>query len=381
MLTDTAKTNLLEFDLEQMKGFFLDMGEKPFRATQVVKWLHQRGVDNFEEMTDLSKALRETLLANAEIRVPQISLEQKSADGTRKWVLDLDNVSTASKNTTGIGNKVEMVFIPEDNRGTLCVSSQVGCSLDCSFCSTARQGFSRNLSVAEIIGQVWIARRTLEEAGLGERLTNVVMMGMGEPLMNYKSVIQSVNMMMDDNLYGLSKRKVTISTSGVVPAMQRMIKDTNSALAVSLHAANDALRDELVPINKKHPLKELMAECDAYVAAGNKRHVTYEYVMLDKVNDEREHAHELGKLLKGREAKVNLIPFNPFPNSGYKRSSAQRIKEFMRILNTYGIFVFPRKTRGDDIDAACGQLVGKVQDRSSRHLKFVEPRFGTQDKK
>jgi 23S rRNA (adenine2503-C2)-methyltransferase len=347
----------------------------------VVKWLHQRGVDNFEEMTDLSKALRETLLANAEIRVPQISLEQKSADGTRKWVLDLDNVSTASKNTTGIGNKVEMVFIPEDNRGTLCVSSQVGCSLDCSFCSTARQGFSRNLSVAEIIGQVWIARRTLEEAGLGERLTNVVMMGMGEPLMNYKSVIQSVNMMMDDNLYGLSKRKVTISTSGVVPAMQRMIKDTNSALAVSLHAANDALRDELVPINKKHPLKELMAECDAYVAAGNKRHVTYEYVMLDKVNDEREHAHELGKLLKGREAKVNLIPFNPFPNSGYKRSSAQRIKEFMRILNTYGIFVFPRKTRGDDIDAACGQLVGKVQDRSSRHLKFVEPRFGTQDKK
>jgi 23S rRNA (adenine2503-C2)-methyltransferase len=381
MLTDTAKTNLLEFDLEQMKGFFSEMGEKPFRATQVVKWLHQRGVDNFEEMTDLSKALRETLLANAEIRVPQISLEQKSADGTRKWVLDLDNVSTASKNTTGIGNKVEMVFIPEDNRGTLCVSSQVGCSLDCSFCSTARQGFSRNLSVAEIIGQVWIARRTLEEAGLGERLTNVVMMGMGEPLMNYKSVIQSVNMMMDDNLYGLSKRKVTISTSGVVPAMQRMIKDTNSALAVSLHAANDALRDELVPINKKHPLKELMAECDAYVAAGNKRHVTYEYVMLDKVNDEREHAHELGKLLKGREAKVNLIPFNPFPNSGYKRSSAQRIKEFMRILNTYGIFVFPRKTRGDDIDAACGQLVGKVQDRSSRHLKFVEPRFGTQDKK
>jgi len=381
MLTDTAKTNLLEFDLEQMKGFFSEMGEKPFRATQVVKWLHQRGVDNFEEMTDLSKALRETLLANAEIRVPQISLEQKSADGTRKWVLDLDNVSTASKQTTGVGNKVEMVFIPEDNRGTLCVSSQVGCSLDCSFCSTARQGFSRNLSVAEIIGQVWIARRTLEEAGLGERLTNVVMMGMGEPLMNYKSVIQSVNMMMDDNLYGLSKRKVTISTSGVVPAMQRMIKDTNSALAVSLHAANDALRDELVPINKKHPLKELMAECDAYVAAGNKRHVTYEYVMLDKVNDEREHAHELGKLLKGREAKVNLIPFNPFPNSGYKRSSAQRIKEFMRILNTYGIFVFPRKTRGDDIDAACGQLVGKVQDRSSRHLKFVEPRFGTQDKK
>lgn len=381
LTVSTEKTNLLEFNLEQMKGFFSEMGEKPFRATQVMKWIHHRGVDDFEEMTDLSKALRENLQANAEIRVPKISLEQKSADGTRKWVLDLESVSTASKQTSGIGNKVEMVFIPEDKRGTLCVSSQVGCSLDCSFCSTARQGFSRNLSVAEIIGQVWIARKTLEAAGEGERLTNVVMMGMGEPLMNYKSVIQSVNMMMDDNLYGLSKRKVTISTSGVVPAMVRMIEDTDSALAVSLHAPNDVLRDELVPINKKHPIKELMEQCDAYVAAGNKRHVTYEYVMLEKVNDTREHAHELGKLLKGREAKVNLIPFNPFPNSGYKRSSDQRIKEFMRILNTYGIFVFPRKTRGDDIDAACGQLVGKVQDRSSRHLKFVEPRFGEKDKK
>lgn len=381
MIASIEKTNLLEFDLEQLKGFFSDMGEKPFRATQVIKWIHQHGADDFEQMTDLSKALRAKLQDEAEIRVPTVSLEQKSADGTRKWVLDLDNVSTASKQTAGIGNKVEMVFIPEDKRGTLCVSSQVGCSLDCSFCSTARQGFSRNLSVAEIVGQVWIARKMLERDGLGERLTNVVMMGMGEPLMNYKSVIQSVNMMMDDNLYGLSKRKVTISTSGVVPAMKRMFKDTDAALAVSLHAPDDKLRNELVPINKKHPIADLMEQCDAYVESGHKRHVTYEYVMLDKVNDTREHAHELAKLLKGREAKVNLIPFNPFPNSGYKRSSEARIKEFKRILNSYGIFTFPRRTRGDDIDAACGQLVGKVQDRSSRHLKFVEPRFGEKEKK
>ena len=379
-MTEIAKINLLEFDLEQMRDFFSEMGEKPFRAVQVVKWIHQRGVDNIEAMTDLSKSLRESLLSNAEIRVPTISLEQKSADGTRKWVLDLENVSTSSKRSLGFGNKVEMVFIPEGTRGTLCISSQVGCSLDCSFCSTARQGFSRNLSVSEMIGQVWLACKALEKGGKGERLTNVVMMGMGEPLMNYKSVIQSVNMMMDDNFYGLSKRKVTISTSGVVPAMQRMIRETNAALAVSLHAANDRLRDELVPINKKYPIRELMVECDAYVAAGNKRHVTYEYVMLEKVNDEREHAHELGKLLKGREAKVNLIPFNSFSDSGYKRSSVQRMKEFMRILNTYGIFVFPRKTRGEDIDAACGQLVGKVGDRSNRHLKFVSPRFGTKEK-
>lgn len=372
----SAKTNLLEFNLEQMKGFFSELGEKPFRAVQVVKWIHQRGVDDFEQMTDLSKGLRETLIKHAEIRAPHVSLCQQSADGTRKWVLDMDNVSTSSKNTNGIGNKVEMVLIPDGNRGTLCVSSQVGCSLDCSFCSTARQGFSRNLSVAEIIGQVWVAKRMLMEEDAGDRLTNVVMMGMGEPLMNYKSVIQSVNMMMDDQFYGLSRRKVTISTSGVVPAMQRMIKDTDAALAVSLHAADDTLRNELVPINKKHPIEELMAECDAYVAAGNKRHVTYEYVMLEQVNDTRAHAHDLGKLLKNREAKVNLIPFNPFPHSGYKRSSENRIKEFRRILNSYGIFTTPRRTRGDDIDAACGQLVGKVQDRSSRHLKFMQPRFG-----
>ncbi len=380
MALDTDKTNLLDFDIEQMKGFFSDLGEKPFRATQVSKWLHQHGADDFAQMTDLSKALRSKLQAVAEIRVPKVSLEQKSADGTRKWVLDLDAVSTASKATSGLGNKVEMVFIPEDKRGTLCVSSQVGCSLDCSFCSTARQGFSRNLSVAEIIGQVWIARHQLERDGMGERLTNVVMMGMGEPLMNYQSVIQAVNMMMDDNLYGLSKRKVTISTSGVVPAMRRMFKDTEASLAVSLHAPDDELRNALVPINKKHPIAELMEQCDAYVAAGHKRHVTYEYVMLEKVNDTREHAHALARLLKNREAKVNLIPFNPFPNSGYKRSSDARIKEFKRILNSYGIFTFPRRTRGDDIDAACGQLVGKVQDRSSRHLKFVAPRFGEKGK-
>lgn len=375
-MTEHSKVNLLDFDLQQMKGFFSEIGEKPFRAIQVIKWIHHRCVSDFEEMTDLSKDLRSKLCACAEIRPPKVVLNQKSADGTRKWVLELDDKTTASRKITSISNKVEMVFIPESSRGTLCVSSQVGCSLDCSFCSTGRQGFSRNLSVAEIIGQVWVAKKMLLEDAQDERLTNVVMMGMGEPLMNYKSVIQSVNTMMDDNFYGLSKRKVTISTSGIVPAMQRMINDTDAALAVSLHAPNDELRNELVPVNKKHPIKELLKQCDDYVANGTKRHVTYEYVMLDSVNDTVEHAHQLGKLLKNRAAKVNLIPFNPFPNSGYKRSSVKRIDDFTRILNQYGVFTFARKTRGDDIDAACGQLVGKVQDRSSRHLKFMQPRFG-----
>ncbi|MGM0563920.1 MAG: 23S rRNA (adenine(2503)-C(2))-methyltransferase RlmN [Pseudomonadota bacterium] len=375
-MSETAKTNLLDLDYEQLKAFFLDRGEKAFRATQLMKWIHHRCVDDFDEMTDLSKSLREMLKREAEVRAPEVVLEQQSADGTRKWVLELEAQNTASRNTPAMGNKIEMVFIPEEGRGTLCVSSQVGCSLDCSFCSTARQGFSRNLSAAEIVGQVWQAKRTLLTLGQGERLTNVVMMGMGEPLMNYRPVIQSVNTMMDDRGYGLSKRKVTISTSGIVPAMERMIEDTPCALAVSLHAPDDALRNELVPINRKHPLEELMAVCDRWVEAGPKRSVTYEYVMLEGVNDNREQAHALAKLLRHREAKVNLIPFNPFPNSGYKRSSEARIKEFKRILNSYGVFTFPRKTRGDDIDAACGQLVGKVQDRSRRHLKFAEPRFG-----
>lgn len=273
-MSDTAKINLLDLNFEQLKAFFSDRGEKAFRATQVTKWIHHRCVDDFDEMTDLSKSLREMLKRDAEVRAPEVVLEQKSADGTRKWVLDLDNQATASRTTPAIGNKVEMVFIPEDGRGTLCVSSQVGCSLDCSFCSTARQGFSRNLSVAEIIGQVWQAKRTLLELGEDERLTNVVMMGMGEPLMNYRPVIQAVNTMMDDMGYGLSKRKVTISTSGMVPAMERMIEDTQCALAVSLHAPNDSLRDELVPINKKHPLNELMGVCDRWVEAGPKRNVT-----------------------------------------------------------------------------------------------------------
>lgn len=377
MLTDTAKTNLLEFDLEQMKGFFSEMGEKPFRATQVVKWLHQRGVDNFEEMTDLSKALRETLLANAEIRVPQISLEQKSADGTRKWVLDLDNVSTASKNTTGIGNKVEMVFIPEDNRGTLCVSSQVGCSLDCSFCSTARQGFSRNLSVAEIIGQVWIARRTLEEAGLGERLTNVVMMGMGEPLLNYDKVLTAMRIMKDDLGYGIGKKRITVSTSGVIPKMNQLSEDLDVSLAVSLHAPNDELRNQLVPLNRKYPLKDLMAACKSYSKNITHRHntITMEYVMLRDVNDKPEHARQLVKLLNGIPVKVNLIPFNPFPHAGYERSRKNDILEFHKYLNDNGVMTTVRTTRGDDIDAACGQLVGQVKDRTRRSERWKESIF------
>lgn len=371
-----GRVNLLDLDIAKMRDFFRAHGEASYRALQVSKWIHQHGVADFEQMTDLSKDLRAKLPQIAYVGAPKVALCQRSTDGTRKWLLEVADAATASRNTPAVGNKVEMVFIPEQGRGTLCVSSQIGCSLYCSFCSTARQGFSRNLSVAEIVGQLYVAREQLLKEGSPAKITNVVLMGMGEPLLNYRNVIDAVNMMMDDNLYGLSKRRVTISTSGVVPAMARMIKDTQAALAVSLHAPFDALRDELVPINKKHPLQDLLAQCDAWVAAGHKRHVTYEYVMLQAVNDSKTHAHALGKLLAQRAAKVNLIPFNSFAGAGYQSSTEARIKEFKRILNSYGIFTFPRKTRGDDIDAACGQLVGKVQDRSARHLQFITPRFG-----
>lgn len=358
--TDTPvadKINLLGLPKGKLEQFFVELGEKPFRAAQVLKWMHQRGVVDFEQMSDLSKALREKLAQIAEIRIPEVQFEQKSRDGTMKWVLRLDS-----------GNSVEMVYIPERERATLCVSSQVGCSLACTFCSTGRQGFNRNMSAAEIIGQLWMAEHRLVDKVLpaDRKVSNVVFMGMGEPLLNFEAVVDAAELMMEDNAYGLSKRRVTVSTSGVVPAMARLQERVDVALAVSLHAPNDALRDVLVPLNQKYPLKELMAACDAYAPNAPTAHITYEYVMLHDVNDTDKHADELIALLRGRAAKVNLIPFNPFPQSGYERSSNARIDRFMRRLEAAGVTTIPRRTRGEDIDAACGQLVGEVEDRSRR---------------
>ena len=354
----SAKVNLLNFNREQMQQFFADLGEKKFRAEQALKWIHHYGMDNFDDMTNFSKALRAKLKEVAEIRAPEIEYKEYSKDGTRKWVLRLDN-----------NNCIETVFIPDGRRGTLCVSSQVGCALDCSFCSTGKQGFQRDLGVWEIMGQVWIASRSFGvPENMGKRpITNVVMMGMGEPLLNFDPVVQSVEMMKDDLIYGLSKRRVTISTSGVVPALNRLGDYADVSLAVSLHAPNDELRDELVPINKKYPIKELMAACQKYLDHfGDKRRVTWEYVLLDKVNDKPEHAKQLVKLLKKIPSKINLIPFNPFPHAPYERSSEKRIRAFQKILQDAGFTATVRSTRGDDIDAACGQLVGEVQDRTRR---------------
>ncbi|MEO1889256.1 MAG: 23S rRNA (adenine(2503)-C(2))-methyltransferase RlmN [Cycloclasticus sp.] len=349
------KQNLLNFDREGLEAFFADLGEKPFRATQVLKWIHQVGVSDFESMTNISKALRERLADVAEIRVPEIVFEQKSEDGTYKWVLELDGQ-----------NRIETVFIPEEGRGTLCVSSQVGCALECTFCSTAQQGFNRNLSTAEIIGQVWVAARALEGKA---NLTNVVMMGMGEPLLNFKNTVTSLNLMMDDFAYGLAKRRVTVSTSGVVPAMYRLAEVSEASLAVSLHAPNDELRNELVPLNKKYPIAELLDACKHYIKDEKRRKITFEYVMLSGINDSVEQAHELKHLLADVPCKVNLIPFNPFPNTQYKRSSNNAIHRFTNVLKEAGLVTTTRKTRGDDIDAACGQLVGKVKDKTKRQLK------------
>lgn len=359
----TAKINLLNFDRRGLEAFFVDLGEKPFRATQVLKWIHQLGVQDFALMTNLSLELRRRLAEIAEVRPPELILDKLSADGTRKWLLRLDD-----------GNAIEAVFIPEDDRGTLCVSSQVGCALNCSFCSTARQGFNRNLSIAEIIGQVWHAVRSLSEKGhhhLDRRVTNVVMMGMGEPLLN-DNVIPAMNLMMDDYAYNLSKYRVTLSTSGVVPALYELAKVSEVSLAVSLHAPNDALRNKLVPINKKYPIKELLAACKAYIKPGSKRVITFEYVMLKDVNDSLSHAHELVRVLRGMPAKVNLIPFNPFPQSGYERSPKSTIDAFREILVQAGLVTVTRKTRGDDIDAACGQLVGNFLDRTQRSRRMKQ---------
>jgi 23S rRNA (adenine2503-C2)-methyltransferase len=348
--------NLLDYDRKGLAAFFVALGEKPFRATQILKWLYQEGVEDFDLMTDLSKSLRSYLNEHCYLATPEIVIEQIASDGTRKWALQ-----------TSCGNRIETVFIPEEGRGTLCVSSQIGCALACTFCSTAQQGFNRNLTTAEIIGQVIVAQKRL---GTSKKITNVVMMGMGEPLLNFDNVVAAMNLMMDDFTFGLSKRRVTISTSGVVPAMYRLTQACDVSLAVSLHAVTDELRDELVPINKKYPLKELMEACRDNAKLSPRRTVTFEYVMLAGVNDSMQDAKGLIKLLKTVPSKLNLIPFNPFPNNNYRCSSSETIHRFKTLLNDAGIITTVRKTRGEDIDAACGQLVGQVDDKSRRHLKL-----------
>lgn len=349
--------NLLDLDAGKLAGFFSEIGEKPFRARQLMRWMHHFGEGNFSNMSDLAKNLREKLKETAEIRPPGLLRELDASDGTKKWLLSV-----------GEGNAVETVFIPETGRGTLCISSQAGCALECSFCSTGRQGFNRNLSVAEIIGQLWWANRALGREPGGERIiSNVVMMGMGEPLLNFENVVTALNLMLDDHAYGLSRRRVTVSTSGVIPAMDRLGERCPVALAVSLHAPNDALRDELVPLNRKYPLADLMAACRRYIEHAPRDFVTFEYVMIDGINDTVSHAKELVKLVKDVPSKFNLIPFNPFPGSGYGRSSDAAIEAFKAVLMESGLIVTTRRTRGDDIDAACGQLAGKVLDRTRRN--------------
>jgi 23S rRNA (adenine2503-C2)-methyltransferase len=358
--------NLLDFDLDGLTAWFAEMGEKPFRARQVYHWIHQASEDDFGQMTDIAKSLREKLAQRAVVAVPAVGFSHTSGDGTRKWLFDV-----------GAANGIEAVFIPEQDRGTLCVSSQVGCALECTFCSTGRQGFNRNLSVAEIIGQLWYANHTLRHAGnraggaaASERpVTNVVMMGMGEPLANFENVVTALGIMLDDHAYGLSRRRVTVSTSGLVPAMDRLAERCPVALAVSLHAPNDALRDQIMPINRKYPLADLMAACRRYLVHAPRDFITFEYVMLAGVNDRPEHARQLIQLTRDVPCKFNLIPFNPFPDSGYEKPHAESMRVFRRILQDAGLVVTTRKTRGDDIDAACGQLAGKVADRSGRVLK------------
>lgn len=348
--------NLLDFDLPKLIAFFEEIGEKPFRAKQVLRWIHQFGESDFVNMSDLAKSLREKLSKLAVVQPPRLVREQQSADGTRKWLLDV-----------GEGQGVEVVFIPEDGRGTLCISTQVGCALACSFCSTARQGFNRNLTAGEIIGQLWWANKALGRDPKGERIvSNVVLMGMGEPLLNLDNVTTALGVMLDDFGYGLSRRRVTVSTSGVLPAMERLRERCPVALAVSLHAPNDVLRNELVPLNQKYPLHELMDACRRYVADAPRDFITFEYVMLDGVNDTAAHARELIELTREVPCKLNLIPFNPFPQSGYARSKPETIRRFAQILQEAGLVVTTRKTRGDDIDAACGQLAGKVMDKTRR---------------
>lgn len=360
-ISKKEKINLLNLNRQQMRELFAEMGEKPFRADQLMKWIYHFGEDNFDNMTNINKVLREKLKQVAEIKAPEVAVEQRSADGTIKWAMWVGD------------QQIETVYIPEDDRATLCVSSQVGCALACTFCSTAQQGFNRNLSVSEIIGQVWRASKIVGNFGVtGVRpITNVVMMGMGEPLLNMNNVIPSMEIMLDDFAYGLSKRRVTLSTSGVVPALDKMREQIDVALAISLHAPNDELRDEIVPINKKYNIKMLIDSVNKYLEVSNANHgkVTIEYVMLNQVNDSIEHAHQLADVLKNTPSKINLIPWNPFPEAPYAKSSNTRIDRFQKTLMEYGFTVTVRKTRGDDIDAACGQLAGDVIDRTKRTLE------------
>ena len=361
----SEKQNLLGMSLPEMTTFFADLGEKPFRAKQVFRWLHQGGVDSFDAMTDLAKSLREKLPEVASIIAPKLMTEQTSKDGTRKWLLDV-----------GTGNGIEVVFIPEADRGTLCISSQVGCALDCTFCATGKQGFNRNLTSSEIIGQLWWANKAMGRDPKGERIvSNVVMMGMGEPLANFDNVTAAMDIMLDDHGYGLSRRRVTLSTSGIVPNLTRLKTRCPVALAVSLHAPNDKLRDVLVPINQKYPLAQLLAAIRDYLDAAPRDFVTFEYVMLGNVNDSAQQAHELVALVGDLPCKFNLIPWNSFPDAPYQRSSNNAIHRFREILQAAGLIVTVRKTRGDDIDAACGQLAGQVVDKSNRSsvIKISRP--------
>lgn len=366
-----SRINLLGLSKAELEKFFADLGEKPFRASQVMKWIYQFGVTDFYQMTNLSKKLQERLSDIAHISPPTVRFKEFSNDGTRKWVFEVAG-----------GSLVETVLIPADDnkefgRKTLCISSQVGCALDCSFCSTGKQGFERDLTASEIIGQLWVANQSYQTDGTPHQnfVTNVVMMGMGEPLLNYEPVVKSMSLMLDEHAFGLSKRRVTLSTSGILPKMYDLAKDIDVALAISLHAPNDELRNELVPINKKYPLAELIRAAKAYVYDENprhKKHVTIEYVMLKDVNDTDEHARQLVDLLKDLPSKINLIPFNPFPHAPYERSSNNRIHAFSNILNQAGYVCTIRQTRGDDIDAACGQLVGQVADKTRRAKKWQE---------
>ncbi len=360
-MPETA-TNLLGLSRQQMEAFLLELGEKPFRAIQLLKWIHQFGVTDFDEMTNISKSLRARLKECAEVRPPVIRERYDASDGCHKWIVEVES-----------GSGVEMVYIPESGRGTLCISSQAGCSLDCSFCATGKQGFNSDLTTAEIIGQLWLANRELDTFGTKtpRKVTNVVMMGMGEPLLNFDNVLNAISLMMEDNCYGLSKRRVTISTSGVVPALDRLREYTDASLAISLHAPNDELRNELVPINRKYPISELLRSTNAYLEAlPDSRVATIEYILIAGVNDHRQHARELAELLRETPCKINLIPFNPFDGTGYQRSSNSAVSTFQKMLRDEGYTVTIRTTRGDDIGAACGQLVGAVDDqtrRSARH--------------
>jgi len=367
--TTSDKVNLLGLTETRLCDFVESLGERAFRARQIMKWIHQLGVDDFSQMTDLSKTLRAKLAARAEIRATEVVSQSDSVDGTRKWVLRVDG-----------GSCVEAVYIPEPGRGTLCVSSQVGCSLDCSFCSTGKQGFMRDLSAAEIIGQLWLAIRSFDGFAPGRkyaegeigRITNVVMMGMGEPLLNFDNVVDAMNLMMADRAYGLSKRRVTLSTSGVVPMLDKLGEHSDCSLAISLHAPNDALRNQLVPINKKYPIAVLLESAQRYIngLSDNKRVITIEYTLIDGINDTLALANELAELLRDVPCKINLIPFNPFPDVKYRRPSNNRIKAFQRVLNEAGFIAPIRTTRGDDIDAACGQLVGQVADKTRRSARY-----------